>query len=330
MAVGNFSDSTGNQSALAEQWNGSDWTVRAAPYAPGASETLLNGVSCLRATRCTAVGDYNDSGGHVFTLAERWDGTAWTSEATPSHSGDGSVLGAVSCPSRSDCVAVGHWFVITPVASTGEIETDYMLVERWNGHRWAIQPTSTIQNASLSSVSCPAVNSCVAVGAVNGKTLAEHWNGHRWATLRTPPHPRHGSGGALNAVSCPSRTACTAVGLYSDSSGGQHALAEHWNGTTWAVQSTPGGSASTDLTGVSCISGAMCIAVGTRGPIETMNLAAVWNGRRWSAQRIRTPSGFSSALAGVACGGTTERGCVAVGVHQDSRAVPHVLAERYS
>jgi hypothetical protein len=51
---------------------------------PGtALQSELYGASCTSASVCTAVGDYVTSTGASKTLAERWNGTAWTLQSTP-------------------------------------------------------------------------------------------------------------------------------------------------------------------------------------------------------------------------------------------------------
>ena len=55
---------------------------------PGtALQSELYGASCTSASACTAVGDYVTSTGASKTLAERWNGTAWTLQSTPNPSG---------------------------------------------------------------------------------------------------------------------------------------------------------------------------------------------------------------------------------------------------
>lgn len=107
-AVGWYQTSTG-QFGLAERWTGAAWTIQSTPL-PGAgdSPTLL-GVSCISASACTAVGDYQTSSDE-FTLAERWNGTACKIQSTPKPSGSSaSELDGAFCSSASTCTAVG-WY----------------------------------------------------------------------------------------------------------------------------------------------------------------------------------------------------------------------------
>ena len=85
---------------LAERWNGSKWSIEHAPSPTGATSSELDGVSCASASACTAVGQSNPSNATGVMLAERWNGTKWSIEPTPSPTGVSySELNGVSCTS---------------------------------------------------------------------------------------------------------------------------------------------------------------------------------------------------------------------------------------
>jgi hypothetical protein len=89
--------------ALAERWDGTSWSLQAAPNAPGAYTDLHN-VSCTSSHACMAIGA--TALNHRFRpLVQRWDGTSWSLEHTPS-TPDAS-LNALSCTSSIICTAVG-------------------------------------------------------------------------------------------------------------------------------------------------------------------------------------------------------------------------------
>jgi hypothetical protein len=69
----------------------------------------LTSVSCTSVEDCVAVGDYISTSEAGVTLAEAWNGVAWTVEKTPSPPGPQqlSALSGVSCPTSGECVAVG-------------------------------------------------------------------------------------------------------------------------------------------------------------------------------------------------------------------------------
>ncbi len=104
-AVGLYFTSSSPILAFAEHWNGTSWTFETTPNPAGATESYLNDVSCTSASACTAVGDYTNSSAVQVTLAERWNGTSWAIQTTPSATS--SALNGVSCISVSACTAVG-------------------------------------------------------------------------------------------------------------------------------------------------------------------------------------------------------------------------------
>ena len=110
-AVGQMLNSSDEPVPLAEAWNGSAWTIQPAP-APSSQSSSLTAVSCTSASSCTAVGQYQSSSvtnfGELQTLAEVWDGTAWSIPATPDPSSTGqNILSAVSCGASGVCTAAG-------------------------------------------------------------------------------------------------------------------------------------------------------------------------------------------------------------------------------
>ena len=319
MAVGTYTKPSGPGVGLAEQWNGHSWRVLPMPSPPGVAVSNLLGVSCTSGSACTAVGVANPTGSGAKTLAERWNGTKWSIQATPSPPRGG--FSAVSCTSASACTAVG-------ASSAGT------LAESWNGTRWTVQATPNPPQGGgfLSGVSCTSASACTAVGAANpftpnATTLAERWNGTSWS-LQATPNPSQG-GGELLSVSCASASACTATGNSTNSSGVSVTLAAQWNGASWSLKPTPSpaGSPFSYLNSVACTSPSACTAVGayqtSSGAFRT--LAARWNGNAWHRQATPSPTG-SSVLIGVACASGTA--CTAVG-YSNAGQTPAAVAERW-
>ncbi len=106
VAVGDYSNARGDMLNLAELWNGASWKVTNVPDPSrdsGGSE--LTGVSCNSTKDCTAVGTSSASTAQ-FTLAEAWNGKAWTIRPTPDPAYL-SLLSGVSCRSATMCEAAG-------------------------------------------------------------------------------------------------------------------------------------------------------------------------------------------------------------------------------
>jgi hypothetical protein len=299
------------------------WTIQATPNPAGATAPALYGVVCPSATSCFAVGtDSNAVTTISQTLAEHWNGSTWTVQATPKLSGSlDADLSAVACPSATSCIAVGQ--------NTNSSDLAVALAEHWNGSTWATQtvpnPSDAAAGSNLSGISCTSATSCTAVGyqLVNGgeqKPLAEHWNGSSWK-IQATPIPSDSVESQLDAVSCSSATSCTAVGLFS---GPAYLvlLAEHWNGRTWVVQNAPnpnGANPPSDsvsaLIGVSCSSATSCTAVGFADPTSgtaSQVLAEHWNGSTWTIQATPNPAGTDQdSFNAVSCVSSTA--CTATG-----------------
>src|SRR5215471_19282558 len=293
---------------LVERWNGSAWSIVPSPNRAGVDE--LQGVSCVSASACTAVGwsapSPKSGPSSVRTLIETWNGTAWSIVPSPNpRTGTGNFLFGVSCVTAAFCAAVGSY---------GQPDTAKSdpITEIWNGSTWSVAPhPQKLHNAELASVSCVSATACTAVGshrrltAPRG-TLVESWNGSSWSVV---PSADAGTSdkNVLSGVSCTSATACTAVGSYFDiglPAPVQQTLAESWNGSSWSVVPSPDLGTGTDnfLYSVSCASGTSCIAVGTasHGTIAD-TLIEAWNGSSWSAVPSPGTENISALLNGVSC-----------------------------
>jgi hypothetical protein len=166
-AVGQYNNGA-EEVTLAERWNGATWSIQHTANPTGGSSNILDGVSCPSTSACTAVGAYSNGTISGVPLAERWNGTRWSIQHTPSPTGGSGILDAVSCPSTGDCTAVGHY-----PGGANEVT----LAERWNGTSWSIQRTPNPAGAStnqLFGVGCASTGACTAVGASDG-ALAERW-----------------------------------------------------------------------------------------------------------------------------------------------------------
>jgi len=319
---------------LAEVWNGSIWSAMLTPNPPGMTENELLRVSCTSASACMAVGYDRNASGVKLTLAERWDGTAWSVLSTPNPSGAlDSRLWSVSCTSPSACTAVGFYTDLPPTekASAEHWKT---LAERWDGSKWSLLSTPDPSGASdsfLTSVSCTSASACTSVGhsedsAETEKTLAERWDGAAWTIQPTIDPDGNEPSNRLSGVSCTSSSTCTAVGTHWYRVGSAFVsttLAERWNGNEWSVQSTPDPSPSEGsvLSGVSCTSSSACTAVGYYSNLAaprtgTEALGERWNGTTWSILGVpplpETPETWHERwLSAVSC--TEPAVCMAVG-----------------
>jgi hypothetical protein len=262
-AIGETNTTNGSRYVpFAERWDGHRWSIESTPHG---NNWYLYGVSCSSASACTAVGSHLDRAAHRnLALAERWNGHRWTVQRARNPGGArSSALEAVSCSSASDCTAVGY-------TNFGEGNNNVPLVERWNGHRWAIQRTPRPSHADslLLAVSCSSVDACTAVGyeimgrfGNHGQALIQRWNGQRWS-LQTAPNT---SFAILHGVSCSSARICSAAGEVVTGFDSNASLAERWNGHRWSAQRTPHSRGPSLFEAESCSSPLSCTAVGQSG-----------------------------------------------------------------
>ena len=300
------------------------WRVQTVPKPPD-SIVRLQGVSCPVRGTCVAVGSFADkTTGAENTLAERWNGSGWVIQPTPSLTGQGGLAG-VSCLSATDCTAFGTQ---TSLSGHGT------LVEHWNGTNWTVQPSPNpvgSPEADLAGGSCTSPASCTAVGVydlsgVRGeRPLAEHWDGTAW-TIQHVPLPAGAWAADLDGgVSCSSATSCTAVGGYGPKSQpGALPFVARWNGTAWTAHTTPmpAGATGGFLTGVSCTSPSRCTAIGGYDNADGTAVppfAVRWNGTTWTVQAVNAPDGGS--LDAVSC--TSGTSCTAVGSLSNTGLAEH-------
>jgi hypothetical protein len=108
-AVGGWKNSALEQFTLAYRFNGvTTWTLQSTPNPSGSIASVFQEVSCATETSCTADGSWvSGGGGSNQTLAEVWNGTSWSIQATPNPSGATfSAFFGLSCRSTA-CMGVG-------------------------------------------------------------------------------------------------------------------------------------------------------------------------------------------------------------------------------
>jgi len=272
----------------------------------------------------------------------------WAIQSTPNPvAAKESSLAGISCSSATACIAVG-WSATNAAGGGFYQPSRVVLVERWNGANWTLQPAPTpagAKDSQFTAVSCGSADACTAVGEYRDSagadvTLAERWNGKDWIIQRTV-NPGGAvtvavldaalSGSDLDGVACASATNCTAVGQYSTNAG-PVALIERWDGSGWRLQPAAGGQARRLLDSVSCAAPSACTAVGATGSDA---LAERWDGSAWALEQtpsLAPPKATTGGarLLGVSC--TSTKACTAVGsksVNHGSTSVLMPVAERW-
>ncbi|MGO9913281.1 MAG: beta strand repeat-containing protein [Isosphaeraceae bacterium] len=287
-AVGSQSTSTGDVGPLTEIFNGTSWSVVAAPTPAGSSGAEFSSVSAVASNNVWAVGSsftVNSSGVTVSTpLIEHYNGTSWSIQTNPATAG---TLNAVTAISPTDVWAVG---------GTGSAD----LIENFNGTSWSIvqAPSPPTAHPSLSGISAVSPTDIFAIGG-NGKgnfPQILQFNGTTWTSLANLPtgiavtaidaisatdvwtvgggsiwnfngtswtEVASGLGGDLFAISGSSANDIYAVGETISTT--DETLVEQWNGTSWSTVTSAGAG---ELNGVTTLSNGTAVAVGAPG-IET-------------------------------------------------------------
>jgi hypothetical protein len=301
---------------LTLHWNGASWQIVPSPNV-GRGFNALYGVACVSDSDCWAVG-FENGGNAAQTLIERWDGASWTVMNSPDVGTGNNVFKGVTCVSSSDCWAVGY---------SGVAGAKNALVAHWDGTAWiasALPNQPLAQENTLYGVTCNSTSDCWAIGdSYNGtdhQTLVEQWQGTSWTSAVAP---NGGVDNYLLSVTCASTSDCWAVGHSNNSQVDpqlvDQALFLHWNGTAWLFSPTaPDTSNATDLTGVACLSGSDCWAVGTLLPASPNSsiepLMERWDGTSWTSVALPTvPVVDSNFLQSVSCAGSAD--CWAAGFY---------------
>jgi len=301
-AVG--STSTGGGAIVGSTDGGSTWTSEASPGATTASPNstkviAFGGVSCPTSTDCWVVGATTANTGAVIATAD--GGHTWRAQNVPTSDDGRSLYGlkSVSCPTSSNCWAVG--------ATTGN--TGAVLSSADGGRTWSTQSLPGGIGV-LNGVSCATSTACFVVGATasnTGVVLATTDGGSSWSSQTLPsgisqtlPSGLY----ALNGVSCSTAMDCRAVGASTSDAGVIVATTD--GGRTWTSQPLPRGIAL--LNGVSCSTTSDCRAVGATASKREAVLVTLDSGRSWTSQSVPPGTGL---LYGVSCPTTST--CRAVG-----------------
>jgi hypothetical protein len=227
-------------------------------------------------------------------------------------------LASVSCPTTTDCIAVGSQTTISSAT------TEQPIARRWDGVGWhtmTVPHPNAPHLASLVSVSCPTAKFCASVGAdqaKNGgpqKPIVRMWNGSTWSTKTVWSGPSGGEA-ALVSVSCPSTKFCLAMGTWRKNSSDQGEVwSAKWTGSAWQKISVPATSPSVlhAVSSISCPTTKSCQAVGFEGGETVLPYALTWNGSAWKTRSLASGKGAAqSELNSVSCSGADT--CFGVGL----------------
>lgn len=314
-AVGTYFDSQGTSVAFGEGWRGGSPVLQSVVLPSGPlHQSSLDGVACVNAHFCVAVGSYGTRGGRAMTLAERWNGSRWLVEPTPTPNGRSPEVAGVACVASGWCMAVGGYQDSRGAFVPMSLER---VAESWHLQYPPVPlgPESDAA-ASLLAVSCTSSSSCIAIGdyrTIDQRQvpLGVKWNGSSWSLL-IPPAPASPQA-SLSGVWCAASLHCVAVGYQQVGALRYRGLAESL-GSSWSTASvpTPKGASIVQLASVACPSSTTCEAVGNEVSGSQTTLAAQWTTTGWTIASTPSVSDVnSSLLSSISC--VSRAWCLAVG-----------------
>ncbi|HWM62688.1 MAG TPA: LamG domain-containing protein, partial [Solirubrobacterales bacterium] len=293
---------------------GTDPAVQTTPATPSeATTSTLRRVDCISTSNCLAVGNFHDSGGSRNGLALRWNGSAWTAEATPAPGGaQATYLTDVDCVSASHCTAVGG-----VVDGEGDLRALALL---WNGSAWSVKTAAVPGGSSMSelvAVSCSGSSHCAAVGeSIDAEgaphPLAMNWNGSAWSAISVTT-PSNGYATGLSAVACPSENCFAAGGFIGDEGSPVTFATQPVSGSAtsaWTHVEVPyeEGTDYAEVGSISCASATRCLASGrvdTGAGREPWALS--WDGSAWEQTEVDVDDSSSVLVpAGLHCFSATK------------------------
>ena len=248
------------------------------PAPTGTSD--LAAVSCATARRCWAVGVAGPNpapGTGATVIAATTDGgKSWRAQRVV---GDGTPqLSGVSCPTATECMAVGSTGASLP--GSGVVITTSDAGATWTA---ASSPPNALV---LSSVTCASPTDCTAIVSDGTSTWSAHSPdfGQTWQQEGNLPSTFQPE----NDLACVAGGICLDAGYVPTSnSHGQGAVAVSADGgQTWTLASVPAGAGV--LQSTACPSASVCLAAGSTGttvsdvvPAKGLLLRSTDGGHTW-------------------------------------------------
>jgi hypothetical protein len=258
-AVGYFVNGKFQQQTLIEHFDSTVWSVVPSP-SPGALQNILYGVAAVTDTDVWAVGADQDANGLWHTLAEHWDGSAWSVVKTVDAGANGNQFYAVKALASNSVYAVGQ--------QAGAGFPNQALVEHWDGKTWSVVAAPADASTALPLGVTATASSLTFVGEQETDT-APYTNyvvAGSPGSLSIQSTPNAGSGeNDLFATATANDGTTFAVGWDINTNSGNHdPLILHGVNGTWSIDSTPNPTTGGDsgFAAVSPIPGGGLWAVG--------------------------------------------------------------------
>jgi hypothetical protein len=302
---------SGQAALLATGDGGLRWSYRVLPAGDG----VINRLACPTLQSCRALASQSAQPSWSGSTTPRaWflrtddAGAHWSAESFPAV----DTIGALSCPSAADCVAVGSG--VGRAAADGD--PPGMVLRTSNGGRtWArgvLPPAMAFLPFAIASVTCPGTSTCYALG-----NQPERY------------HPSPNAGGEMCVANPPvpgGGVGCTPPAYVE----GGAIAASGDGGATWRMLALPPRTPQADLYDISCPDARACWIAGEEAVpqnipgggsnggsamiIGTMDGGASWSKWTFAAGRLASGQQADSLMAvgEIAC--PTVNSCVGIGV----------------
>jgi hypothetical protein len=227
-----------SEKTLIEHWDGARWKLVPSPNV-GSNANQLYGAAAIAPDDVWAVGLGNSTDiDHGVSVAEHWDGTAWTVVRVPKVGTGANALYAVTAVGADDVWAVG------------DAEGQGAIVLHYDGSAWSVVPNAVPpgSDSELAALAAASSDDIWAVGGMNGKTLTEHWDGTAWTVVPSPNGPKPTS--VLSGVAIDSTGAWAVGASYDDVTVQYRTLTERWDGSSWKLVPSPSPDSISALEGV--------------------------------------------------------------------------------
>jgi hypothetical protein len=170
-AIGSFRDDPFTQRAITKSFNGTTWAeATIANENSDEAEGTLSDLDCVSTTLCQAVGSYIEGGTVGHPLLHTYNGSSWSVASIPEPDAIATgILSAVSCPSATNCQALGSY------RDTGG--NLHSMSESYDGSIWSLAGgigPANYKSYYTGDVACASPASCQATGSYSGQDDLNH------------------------------------------------------------------------------------------------------------------------------------------------------------
>jgi hypothetical protein len=261
-ASGYFVSGKFQQQTLIEHFDGNVWSVIPSP-SPGALQNILYGIAAVSDSDVWAVGAEQDANGLWHTLAEHWNGSAWTVVNAVDAGVKGNQFYAVKALASNNVYAVGQ--------QAGSGFPQQALIEHWDGTAWSVV-SSPADSASALPLGVTATASSLTLVGEQETDTAPYTNyvaasASRGLSIQSTPNAGTGEND-LFAAATAADGSTWAVGWDINTTSGNHdpLILQGTNGM-WSLVSSPnlGTGFDSGFAAITAIPGGGLWAVGVTG-----------------------------------------------------------------